>query len=178
MIKMLWTFIFILINAEASVDQAKYYIQGNSKYIVFDNKLEVQNNERVMNVKKIKTNETSFNKLEETKGVFKEEERLLRIIINDDVKSMSGYLLEEGSLNRINSELRSKTVFKYSFHQAIINKSYKVLLILLKTKGVQYKLVEKSGTSTMDILKMFDLENSEAGKEFMKEYYEKIKRGK
>ncbi len=156
--------------AGAQEVEVNQYIENNNKYVEFK-----KNNK----ISKIQNKKKKENKTKLEKKIIKEnktsEENLVRIIEQDNEKEFKKYLLQKNAVEVLNMKLESKSVFKYPLHQAMINRSYSIMLEMVLNKDIKIDLIEESGTTTMDILKMYDYENYKLGREFIKEYSKRIK---
>lgn len=173
--KNIFLIITLFATAQAQEIQSHEYLEKSDRYIEFKKTKDILNQKEKYNKSKLK-NTKKINK-QEIKNKITEED-LINIIESDNIKYFEEYVIKKENVLKLNKKLRNKNVFRYPFHQAIINKSYKIMIKMLSIKDIEVSLVEDSGTTTMDILKMYDLENYEKGREFLKSYFKRIKEGK
>jgi len=163
----------------ANVVNVYEYIKDDREFIVIEKKDASVTKEKDVSFINIKKDEQQMVRLyENVKKHDKKlviQENLYEIIKNDDLNAFNEFIKEEECFSIINKEFEGVKGFKYPFHQALINKSFNILLKMLSLSEIRIELVEKSGTSTIDILKMYDFEDYNLGKEVVKQYIKKTK---
>lgn len=178
--KILIVLILSIITLQANSVNIYEYQEQNKKYLVIEKaskeKEVVEDKVPFMYTEKEQKDisKLQMNVNKKSKNILIQE-NLYEIIKNDDISAFNNFITEKENISIINQELEIVKGFKYPFHQALINKSFNILIKMLSLSKISVELVEKSGTSTMDILKMYDFEDHRLGKEVIKKYILKTK---
>lgn len=180
--RVMWFFlIFFSAFSPAGELKTYEYTLGSEEYFVIENVKEgsipevLESAVSTISIEESEEEDYLERKRKRAADLKSEEYLILDLVRGDRYFELKEFLGRRGALEKLNAKLTVVDTFKYPLHQAILNKSYRVLFVLLNYEGLKIDLVEDSGRTTMELMELGGYSKESLGREVIQKYLNKQK---